>query len=757
MERAPRDFPARVGRYEIITRLDTGGMAEILLGRLTGPSGFERAVVIKRILPHLARNPRFVEMFLDEARIAAGIRHPNVVHVEDLGREGEDLFLVLEYLEGETAASLLRRAKTRGRRIPPAVCAYIAAEACAGLHAAHEVVSPEGAPQNLVHRDVSPANVFLTYGGSVKILDFGIAKAADRIASTEAGQIKGKLAYMSPEQARGLEIDRRSDVYSLGVVLYELSTGKNPHDRATDVEALEALWGGAVAPPSREIAGYPAPLEAICLRALARERDGRFANAAEMRRELVAAQRAIGDETPPEETLARILRELFPDQIAEKRDWLQRARGGEAAAAGSPPAAAAPAALPSPGGAPDAGSGALPSAPGTGTGARRAAPAAAIKIAGAALGAVALAALGAALAVRATGDRERPEPRPPDPAPAPGLAAAARSCAGGAIEVSNLRVAWTTPNAVGWSWDAEGAANDLLRYELVVGADPGEVAARAASGSASASGAAPSGALKVWTEAQNPELGRFQLPRTESIEKVRGTITEGHAPATVYHGRLAAIDTRHCRSTTELVAARTAVAPYGEIQILHDNALPGYALPVGYALTEAGPHHAGSARHYEYRSTCPPGQAACWENLRHVTDVPLKIRAGPLTQGFVEVALACEGVGAAFWSELVVCFGDSCEHLCEKGCEAGCENRCEEAYVWNYAPFTVACARGGGYRVVQLPLRAFTARTRYGCARRSSCPLTIERLAAGKLTRFTVGGAWPRDAIVRVDEVKIRW
>ena len=171
----------RVGRYEVAGRLATGGMAEILLGRLVGPSGFERPLVIKRILPHLAEQQSFVSMFLDEARLAAQIRHPNVVSVSELGQEGDDLYLVMEYLEGENAAGLIRRSMVTGKNTDFALCAYIVAEACAGLHAAHELTDPDGNPLRLVHRDVSPQNIFVTYGGAVKVLDFGIAKAADRI------------------------------------------------------------------------------------------------------------------------------------------------------------------------------------------------------------------------------------------------------------------------------------------------------------------------------------------------------------------------------------------------------------------------------------------------------------------------------------------------------------------------------------------------------------------------------------------------
>ena len=289
----------RVGRYEVAGRLATGGMAEILLGRLVGPSGFERPLVIKRILPHLAEQQSFVSMFLDEARLAAQIRHPNVVSVSELGQEGDDLYLVMEYLEGENAAGLIRRSMVTGKNTDFALCAYIVAEACAGLHAAHELTDPDGNPLRLVHRDVSPQNIFVTYGGAVKVLDFGIAKAADRITQTEAGQLKGKFDYMSPEQCRGRALDRRSDVFALGIVLYELTTRKRLFKRSNKLAMLEAVCRDPIYPPSKLIKGYPAALERVLMKALKRDPDARYATAAEMRRDLLSAMREMNAPVAP--------------------------------------------------------------------------------------------------------------------------------------------------------------------------------------------------------------------------------------------------------------------------------------------------------------------------------------------------------------------------------------------------------------------------------------------------------------------------
>src|SRR4029453_1875254 len=171
---------------------------------------------------------------MNEARIVAGIHHPNVVQVFELGRENDDLFLAMEYLEGESASGLLRRLRTRGEGLPEVLAAHIVADACSGLHAAHELGDADGDPINLVHRDVSPQNVFVTYTGDVKVLDFGIATAADRIAQTEAGQVKGKFECMSPEQCMGKPLDRRADVFALGVLFWELSTGLRLFRRPTE-------------------------------------------------------------------------------------------------------------------------------------------------------------------------------------------------------------------------------------------------------------------------------------------------------------------------------------------------------------------------------------------------------------------------------------------------------------------------------------------------------------------------------------------
>ncbi|NOU29068.1 MAG: serine/threonine protein kinase [Polyangiaceae bacterium] len=324
----PPSLPARLGRYEVVGHLATGGMAEIFLCKLHGPSGFERPVVVKRILPYLARQKQFVDMFVDEARIISRIRHPNVVQVQELAQDDGELLLVLEYLEGESVASLMRRAKLTGISIAPALAAHMVSLACTGLHAAHELLADDGTPFGLVHRDVSPQNLFVTFAGEVKVLDFGIAKAKDRESRTEAGQSKGKLEYMSPEQSKGEPLDRRSDVFALGIVLYELVTGKRLFRRGSPMATLDAIHREPVIPPSRTTEGIPPELDRIVLTALARSPDGRFATAAEMARHLQIFARAQEPGALEGERVAALMQQLFSDRRAEKAELLRRVRVG---------------------------------------------------------------------------------------------------------------------------------------------------------------------------------------------------------------------------------------------------------------------------------------------------------------------------------------------------------------------------------------------------------------------------------------------
>lgn len=319
-------LPKKVGRYEVLGQLATGGMAEILLARLSGAGDFNRAVVIKRILPQYAKRPSFVAMFLDEARTIAKIRHPNVVQVHELGEEEGVLFLVLEFVAGENLSSVLKRSVAAEESLDAGLVAWIVAEACGGLHAAHELVTEDGKRQNLVHRDVSPQNLFVGYDGHVKLLDFGVAITEERMARTEAGDLKGKLEYMSPEHARGEPLDRRSDIFAMGIVLYELGTGRRLFKRTSPARTLSAICNEPIIPPSRLTKNFPKALEDVCMRALAKNPADRFATAAEMRLALLDVAR---DFASPVEALAERMQRWFPDRIAEKQELLRRVRAGD--------------------------------------------------------------------------------------------------------------------------------------------------------------------------------------------------------------------------------------------------------------------------------------------------------------------------------------------------------------------------------------------------------------------------------------------
>ncbi len=321
-------LPSKIARYHVIGRIASGGMAEILLAKVLGPGGFERPVVIKRVLPHLLNEASFRDMFLDEARIVAAIHHPNVVQVHELGREDQELYLVMEYLAGESVRSVRVRATARKAHLGLGLYAHIVAEACAGLHAAHGFTDVDGRELHVVHRDVCPSNLIVTYDGQVKVVDFGIAQAVDRFTLTEAGQVKGKAAYMAPEQCLRHAIDRRTDVFALGVVLFELTTGHRLFSGALESRILASLLREEVPPPSTIVPDYPKELDQICVRATRFDPSERFATAEEMRRELVRFQRTWARDVLPEQDLKLWMHQLFADRIVEKGDLLSRLRAG---------------------------------------------------------------------------------------------------------------------------------------------------------------------------------------------------------------------------------------------------------------------------------------------------------------------------------------------------------------------------------------------------------------------------------------------
>jgi serine/threonine protein kinase len=275
-----------VGRYELVRRLGSGGMAEVHLARVSGLEGFEKLLVLKRILPHLSADPHFIKMFLAEARLAAMLDHPNVVQVFDLGYDDGDYFFTMEFVYGDNLQGIQRAARRARQRLPFEIAIGIGIGVASGLHYAHERVSWEGEPLGLVHRDVSPTNVMVTYDGCVKVADFGIAKVTNRTDVTRAGMRKGKVPYMSPEQCRAEKLDRRSDVFSLGIVLYECTTGRRLFDGDNEFGVMNRIVNGDVPLPSNIRPGYPKDLERIVMKALAVDKNRRYATAREMQQDL---------------------------------------------------------------------------------------------------------------------------------------------------------------------------------------------------------------------------------------------------------------------------------------------------------------------------------------------------------------------------------------------------------------------------------------------------------------------------------------
>jgi serine/threonine protein kinase len=285
--------PRTIGRYALGGLVATGGMAEVHLGQVRGPIGFARTVAIKRMQPHFANDPDFATMFADEARLAARIRHPNVVATLDVVLQGANLCIVMEYIEGVTVAQLMKLAMERRERMPPAVAVAIVRDTLEGLHSAHEAVDAEGQPLGIVHRDVSPQNVIVGVDGVARVLDFGIAKANVRLHQTREGSgLKGKLAYMAPEQLEGAPVVRQSDVFAASIVLWEALTGERAYAGASEAEVVGKLLRGPPPPPSSVRSELGDGYDAVLARGLARAPDERFASAREMAMALTSASAA---------------------------------------------------------------------------------------------------------------------------------------------------------------------------------------------------------------------------------------------------------------------------------------------------------------------------------------------------------------------------------------------------------------------------------------------------------------------------------
>ena len=327
--------PQRIGRYDLVAEIASGGMATVFLANLSGVGGFRRFVAIKRLHPHLAKEQEFVEMFLDEARLAAGIHHPHVVPILEVGASERGYYLVMEYIEGDTLARLLARAATSGERLPAQIGNRIVVDMLAGLHAAHELKDEQGNPTELVHRDVSPQNILVGVDGNTRITDFGVARAASRLSATRAGQLKGKIAYMAPEQAVGdPTVDRRADVFSAAIVLWEVLAAR----RLFKAENEAATLARVISEPIPDILDVNPEIDprvaAVVMKALEREREARYPTCLEFADDLEEAARASGVLSTPRE-VATYVGQVIGQDIAQQREavraWLARSEPSQGA------------------------------------------------------------------------------------------------------------------------------------------------------------------------------------------------------------------------------------------------------------------------------------------------------------------------------------------------------------------------------------------------------------------------------------------
>ena len=319
----PRVEPLEFGDYILLKKLAAGGMGEVFLARQERGAGFERYVAIKRILPELSGDDEFIKMFLDEARLAARLSHPNVVQIYDLGICGEQFYIAMEFLEGRDLRRIMGRLGTYNRALPGAHAIQIIYGAAEGLDYAHNLKDAYGASLNIIHRDVSPQNIFVTFHGTVKVLDFGIAKAEARSVRTRTGGIKGKYPYLSPEQVRGDAIDHRSDVFSLGTVLWEVTVGRRLFKRDNDLLTLQAVLRCDVARPSTLMNRYPPELEAIVMRALARDPDERYPTCHALQEDLEHFMGQYGLVLSPQK-LGESVRRTFADEPGTVQEILDQ-------------------------------------------------------------------------------------------------------------------------------------------------------------------------------------------------------------------------------------------------------------------------------------------------------------------------------------------------------------------------------------------------------------------------------------------------
>ena len=316
-------FPCKYGKYTLLRRIAYGGMAEIFLARLHGPAGFIKEIAIKRILPQFAEDPKFVAMFIDEARLAARLNHPNIVQVSDFHDMDGELYLAMEYVNGPDLRRVLLAGKERAHGLPPELAIAIALEVAKGLHYAHNKTF-QGRHLNIIHRDINPHNILVSYEGTVKIADFGIAKVAHRTNVTRSGVIKGKLPYLSPEQVRSEILDGRSDLFSMGVLLYEMLTGKRVFEGRNDAETLQRILTAPIKPPETCVVDCPSALSDLTMKLLSRDRQKRHESATILVRELTSLYTQI---TPDYLDLGAYVKEVYPPEELEAVGIKQSQRG----------------------------------------------------------------------------------------------------------------------------------------------------------------------------------------------------------------------------------------------------------------------------------------------------------------------------------------------------------------------------------------------------------------------------------------------
>ncbi|MHB1844227.1 MAG: protein kinase domain-containing protein [Deltaproteobacteria bacterium] len=321
----------RLGKYELLGKIAEGGMAEVFLARQSGPMGFSKLVVIKKILPQLAVDEKFVRMFLDEARLAAVVNHPNVVSIYELAADEDDesVYMAMEYIDGVTLKRLGETLLARKEQLPVPLALRVLSDACAGLDFAHNLKSSSGEPLRLVHRDVSPENLLITFSGQVKVVDFGIAKAAMSQERTRSGEFKGKFSYTSPEHARGQPLDRRADVWALGIILYWILAGRRPFRAEKPLELLRKIIQDDPRPLREYVPDVPEPLEGVVRRALAKKPDDRFQSARALQDSIEGWIRSSGQDASSAR-LSDYMNELFPEESDEQRVRLRQIVSGEA-------------------------------------------------------------------------------------------------------------------------------------------------------------------------------------------------------------------------------------------------------------------------------------------------------------------------------------------------------------------------------------------------------------------------------------------